>query len=108
MIPPPPSAAWFAFFSLDLHQIRGYGLGAAAERMLVPLALFKMATLLEGDLRLRTACDLVPASPLRVERPARSTMPSVVALRAELPSVIAACKDLFAGSGAPTTVTFSS
>ncbi|KYG07882.1 CRISPR-associated protein [Sorangium cellulosum] len=97
-----------AFFSLDLHQIRGYGLGAAAERMLVLLALFKIAALLDGDLRLRTACDLVPASPLRVERPAGFTMPSAAALRAELPAAIAACKDLFAGSGAPTTVTFSS
>jgi CRISPR-associated protein Csb1 len=107
-MPPPPYAARFAFFGLDLHQIRGYDLGAAAKRMLVLLALFKIAALLEGDLRLRTACDLVPASPLRVERPAGFTMPSVAARRAERPSAIATCKDLFAGSGAPTPVTFSS
>lgn len=97
-----------AFFSLDLHQIRGYGLGAAAERMLVLLALFKIAALLEGDLRLRTACDLVPDGALRITRPEGFVMPSAAALRAELPAAIAACKDLFAGGGAPTTVTFSS
>lgn len=107
-MPPPPYAARFAFFSLDLHQICGCGLGAAAKRMLVLLALFKTSALLERDLGLRTAYDLVPASPLRVERPAGFTMPSVAALRAELPSAIATCNDLFAGAGAPTTVTFSS
>ncbi|WP_437743764.1 hypothetical protein WMF39_01435 [Sorangium sp. So ce1504] len=107
-MPPPPYAARFAFFSLDLHQIRGCGLGAAAKRMLVLLAVFKIAALLEGDLRPRTTCDLVPASPLRVKRPAGFTMPSVAALRAELPSAIATCKDLFAGSSTPTTATFSS
>ncbi|WP_437983965.1 hypothetical protein [Sorangium sp. So ce117] len=107
-MPPPPYAARFAFFSLDLHQIRVYDLGVAAKRMLVLLALFNIAALLEGDLHQHAACDLVPASPLRVERSAGFTMPSVAALRAELPSTIATCKDLFAGSGAPTTVTFSS
>ncbi|WP_437953746.1 type I-U CRISPR-associated RAMP protein Csb1/Cas7u [Sorangium sp. So ce296] len=97
-----------AFFSLDLHQIRGYGLGAAAERLLTLLALYKIAALLEGDMRLRTACDLAPQGSLRVVRPESFVVPPAAALRAELPSAIAACKDLFAGAGAPTTVTFSS
>src|SRR5690606_16261560 len=46
------------YANLDLGQIRGYGLGEASERLLVLLALYKLRALLEGALRLRTACDL--------------------------------------------------
>lgn len=47
------------FVNLDLAQIRGYGLGEKAERLLILLALFKVRKLIDGDLRLRTACDLI-------------------------------------------------
>ncbi|MBL8481191.1 MAG: type I-U CRISPR-associated protein Cas7 [Rhodocyclaceae bacterium] len=50
------------FVNLDLAQIRGYGLGADVEHMLVVLALYKLRTLIDGNLRLRTACDLKPIS----------------------------------------------
>lgn len=46
------------FVNLDLAQIRGYGLGNEAERLLILLALFKVRKAIDGDLRLRTACDL--------------------------------------------------
>jgi CRISPR-associated protein Csb1 len=47
-----------AFFNLDLAQIRGYGLGDSATALLIVLGLYKIRALLDGDLRLRTACDL--------------------------------------------------
>jgi len=47
-----------AFFNLDLRQIRAFGLGDTAERMLITMALFKIGTFLARGLRLRTACDL--------------------------------------------------
>lgn len=46
------------YVNLDLAQIRGYGLGDKVERLLILLALYKVRKLLDGDLRLRTACDL--------------------------------------------------
>lgn len=46
------------FFSVDLQQIEAYGLGDDVTRMLTTLALFKIRALLDGNLRLRTACDL--------------------------------------------------
>jgi len=49
------------YVNLDLAQIRGYGLGADAGRLLTLLALYKLRTLLDGNLRLRTACDLCVA-----------------------------------------------
>jgi CRISPR-associated protein Csb1 len=97
-----------AYFSLDLAQIRGYGLGAAADRLLVLLGLFKIAALLEGNLRLRTACDLLPDGAPRVGRPEGFALPPAEALRAELPAAIAACKDQFATSGGAVDVVYTS
>jgi CRISPR-associated protein Csb1 len=48
-----------AFFSVDLAQLRSYGLSESATALLVALADFEIASLLDGGLRLRTACDLV-------------------------------------------------
>lgn len=58
-----------AYFNLDLAQLRGYGLGEAAERFLVALALFKIERFLATGLRLRTACDLEVVGSLEVTRP---------------------------------------
>lgn len=46
------------YANLDLAQVRGYGLDAGSTRMLILLSLFKLRALLDGNLRLRTACDL--------------------------------------------------
>lgn len=46
------------YVNLDLAQIRGYGLGENVENLLILLALYKLRALLDGSLRLRTACDL--------------------------------------------------
>lgn len=84
-----------AYFNLDLAQIRAYGLGEAAERLLVTLALFKIRRFLDVGLRLRTACDL-EVEEIRVTRPQGFVVPSTAGLEGALPGVIAACKDLFA------------
>lgn len=85
-----------AFFSLDLAQIRGYGLGTAAETLLTALALYKIRKVLRDGLRLRTACDLEPCGALRVKRPAGFELPSLETLEAAMPGLIEAAAAGFA------------
>lgn len=47
------------FVSLDLAQIRGYGLDGDATQMLILLALFKLRSFMDSPMRLRTACSFV-------------------------------------------------
>ena len=69
------------FVNLDLAQIRGYGLGENVERVLILLALFKVRKLIDGDLRLRTVCDLEPASrDITATRPEGFVLPTLKAL----------------------------
>lgn len=83
------------YVNLDLGQVRGYGLGGDAERLLILLALYKLRLLLDGALRLRTACDLEPAVE-RVEatRPTGYVLPSADELATAVRSAIAACAAL--------------
>ncbi|MGW0038020.1 type I-G CRISPR-associated RAMP protein Csb1/Cas7g [Gordonia sp. NPDC003376] len=46
------------FVVIDEQQIRSYGLPESATELLLALADWEVATLLDGGLRLRTACDL--------------------------------------------------
>lgn len=85
-----------AFFNLDLALIRGFGIGAAAEALLIVLALFKIQRLLRDGLRLRTACDLEVADELEVQRPAGFTLPSLGELEKALPALIQAAASGFA------------
>jgi CRISPR-associated protein Csb1 len=74
-----------AYFNIDLAQIRGFGLGGEAERLLIALALFKIRKFLAEGLRLRTACDLDLAD-LNVTRPSeRFFLPALADLEMELP-----------------------
>lgn len=92
------------YANLDLAQIRGYGLNAKAERLLILLALYKLRALLDGNLRLRTACDLqVAADAITATQPAGFILPSLTDLLAELKSAIDACRDLMT----VTEVTFN-
>lgn len=77
-----------AYFSLDLSLLRGYGLGEKAEDLLITLSLYKIGRLLRDGLRLRTACDLEPSSPLRVKRPEGFQMPTLEDLERSLPTLI--------------------
>jgi CRISPR-associated protein Csb1 len=85
-----------AFFNLDLAQLRGYGLGSAAENLLIALAMYKIQAFLDRGLRFRTACDLEVKGTLRVKRPAEFELPSLGELEAHLPSLISAAQPLFA------------
>lgn len=83
-----------AYFNLDLATLRGYGLGEAAEKLLIALALFKVLRFLATGLRLRTACDF-EVKELKVTRPAGLDLSQHAELLAELtralPGLIEAC-----------------
>lgn len=94
-----------AYFNLDLALIRGFGLGAPAENLLVALALYKVQRFLRDGLRLRTACDL-DATEVKVTRPkAGFTLPTVNELEADLPDLIKAANSAFV-SPAKTTLKY--
>ncbi len=80
-------------FNLDLAQIRGYGLGDDVTNLLILLSLHRVRRLLDGDLRLRTACDLEPVdgTDIRATRPRGFTLPSLPDLEAALPAAIRKC-----------------
>jgi CRISPR-associated protein Csb1 len=83
------------YVNLDLAQIRGYGLGADAERLLILLALYKLRALLDGSLRLRTACDLEPATDrIEARRPTGFVLPDAATLADALRPAIEACAHL--------------
>lgn len=81
--------------SLDLGQIRGYGLGDKAERLLILLALHRLRRLLDGDLRMRTACDLEPVERERIvaTRPPGFELPGLEDLESALADAIRDCRD---------------
>lgn len=79
------------FVNLDLSQIRGYGLGLEVTKLLIILALFKLRKLVDGDMRLRTACDLA----LAIDKVVSSNilefeLPSLRSLAEALPAAIKA------------------
>ncbi len=84
------------YANIDLAQIRGYGLGAVAEHLLILLSLYKLRALLDGNLRLRTACDLQvdPATTAIIAtRPSLFLLPAANELLPELKNAIAICKE---------------
>lgn len=79
--------------NLDLAQIRGYGLGKDVEQMLILLALYKVRRLVDGDLRLRTACDLEAVDDeIRATRPTGFILPALVPLDTAVRAAIDKCK----------------
>ncbi len=94
-----------AYFNLDLGQIRGYGLGADVEKLLVVLALYKIRALLDGGLRLRTACDLDVLS-IKATRPKDFVLPPLGELATALRAQIGASASRFGGKNGETIVTF--
>jgi len=88
-----------AYFSLDLAQIRGYGLGDAATHFLIALSLWKVRKFLDSSMRLRSACELeVTENGLHFDRPGpnRFSLPSAGELTAQVTSLIGQCKSQFA------------
>lgn len=99
------AASITAYFNLDLATMCGYGLGEAANRLLIALSLYKIQRLLQGGMRLRTACDL-EAADLKVTRPEGVTLAgiSTATLKASLPELIKACA-FEASSFKPVSIT---
>lgn len=88
-----------AFFSLDLAQIRGYGLGDNAWKLLVALSLWKVRRFLDSNMRLRTACELElldGEKSIQVKRPNAFTLPTATELATEVGDLIKKCEPQFA------------
>lgn len=82
------------YVNLDLAQIRGYCLGAEVERLLIVLALYKLRALLDGNLRLRSACDLEVATEIiTATAPKGFALPVLKDIAEALKPAIAACRD---------------
>jgi CRISPR-associated protein Csb1 len=91
------------YANIDLAQIRGYGLGSAPTELLTLLGLYKLRALLDGHLRLRTACDLEPVErDFVATRPDGFVLPTLDAIQPSLRAAIDACK----GRMKVTTVAF--
>jgi CRISPR-associated protein Csb1 len=88
-----------AYFSIDLAQIRGYGLGDDATRLLVVLSLWKVRKFLDSTMRLRTACELErvdPEKPIAAKWPAGFVLPSDDDLSKPVRELIGKCGPFFA------------
>ncbi len=82
------------FFSLDLAQIRGYGLGADATHLLTAFSLWKVRQFLDSNLRLRSACELELVDgekSIHIKRPDQFVLPQVKELTDELRKLIEQC-----------------
>lgn len=94
-----------AYFVLDLALIRGFGLGADVENLLIAISLFKIRRFLNEGLRLRTACDLEVVGDLATKKPTGYNVPSLEEIEKALSGLIKAVSAQFA-SPAKTSVTF--
>lgn len=84
-----------ASFTLDRAQLHSYGLGDAATDLLEAIALWEVRSLLDGQLRLRTACDLMPVDEV--------DLPAVDELSQRIADGVALCQGAL-GAGAPLDV----
>jgi CRISPR-associated protein Csb1 len=96
------AAAMIAMFNLDLAQLRSYGLPDAATELLANIARWEIRSLLEGGLRLRTACDLQLMHDELVDRDG-GVLPPKDELGAAIRDQIAQVGDLI-GGGSPIEV----
>jgi CRISPR-associated protein Csb1 len=86
-----------AYFTIDHAQFRSYGLSEPATALLEALAEFEIGSLLDGGLRLRTACDLTVVD-------ARGQRPDAEEAAARVAKFAADCSDEL---GPVTEVTWS-
>lgn len=94
-----------ASFSIDRAQLGSYGLGDSATALLHSIALWEIRSLLDGGLRLRTACDLRPVGAEAVDQDGDS-LPTLAELDKKVRTLIGACSDLV-GEGGPIEVRWS-
>ena len=98
-----------AYFTIDLAQIRGYGLGDDATQLLIALSLWKVRKFLDSSMRLRTACELElveEEKSIRCKRPEKFGLPSAEDLGKQVSGLIFKCKSAFA-SHVTTELTWS-
>lgn len=91
-----------ASFALDLAQLASYGLPGAATDLLEAIAMWEIRALLDGGMRLRTACDLSPSEGEVLDRSGQP-LPALEDLDLEVRRLISACGDLL-GDGSPLEV----
>ena len=81
------------YFSIDLALMRSYGLGEAAEELLLALAVWKIRKLTQHEIRFRTACDLRTVGGLMVTSPADGyELPGLEEAETDLKRCIARCR----------------
>lgn len=86
-----------AYFSLDLAQLRGFGLPTEATDLLTVLSLWKVRKFLDSNMRLRSACELeCVKDEVLARRPKDYPLPTAGDLAKKLAELIQKCKPLFA------------
>lgn len=93
-----------ASFVVDVELLRSYGLPAPVTDLLEALALWEIRSLLDGGLRLRTACDLEVFGEVHTQR--GDELPSAEQSAARIAELLPQGKDIF-GDGEPLTVEWS-
>ena len=80
-------------FKIDLDQLNGYGLGQAAEELLIAISLLKVRRLLGRGFKPRANCDLtLGGGDIRVDLPTGFVVPSEEILREIITRTMAACQ----------------
>lgn len=82
------------YFSFDVGTLRSYALEPEMERLLFALALWKIRAFLNGNLRLRTACDL-RVDEIKVTSSEGWCLPGQDELTNGLPALIRECEKHF-------------
>lgn len=93
-----------ASFVVDVELIRSYRLPQPATDLIETLALWEIRSLLDGGMRLRTACDLELVGEVTTRR--GDPLPSVEELDTRVRELIGESTDVL-GSGEPITVTWN-
>ncbi|TVT48870.1 type I-U CRISPR-associated protein Cas7 [Amycolatopsis rhizosphaerae] len=92
-----------ASFVLDTGLLRSYGLPETVTELLETVALWEIRSLLsDGNLRLRTACDLELISEVEPRRNS-APLPELDELTSRVARLVPACAEVFGSSG-PLTV----
>jgi len=95
-----------AYFNIDISLIEGSGLDESGKKLLFFMSLYKIMRFLNGDMRLRTACDLRKVGGLHIDNISEvSDLPNLDLLKNKIRGLIEDCKgkNLFADS--PTILT---
>ena len=94
-----------ASFVIDAQLLRSYGLPEPVTSLLETIAQWEIRTLIEGGMRLRTACDLEPTGEPVTRK--GTPLPSAEELDQRLAELVSASAS-FLGDAVPTTVEWPS